>query len=817
MPACCAGSGETQRVINMGIRSALLMAAVCCAVSMAPGVALAGDSDATTIDTVTATDADQGGGGIETVTVTARQYSESIQTAPVSVTALNSDLIASLFVHNLADLDHQVPNFTIEGVGAIHRNAAVLYSRGIGYQGVDMGQDPAVGVSVNGVFQPSNIGMLSNMLDVDNVQVLRGPQGTLFGKNTVGGVINITTKLPGDEYSLEVMGRFGNFGRMDFFAAADIPIDDTLAARVSIQSQSSGGPFKNAYAALTSDPSVPKHLGGDDIKTVRGTLVWKPTSNFEADLVGTYSKDRSPSVGGQNGSTPTNVLFVDSNTYWTSIGLGFLIPFLPSWAAHPGYDYRTAGLTYPLGPNPPYVVHRNFPSGDYQDTTAVSLNARYHADGFDVVSVTGFNRNGNFDYNDYDNTELNFFQSTFGLDNTQWSQEVRVESSESDSPLKWVVGGLYIAKSWHGTQLFYSEFPTLNQYIDFAKQNDDSWALFGQADYNITPDLQVTAGIRYTDETKDVTRVNSHYSLAVAPCDPKYLDPASPFYQQTPQTAPGAPGMACTFFFKKTWTNTNYHVGVNYQIDSDKMVYASWSTGFVAGGFNTRVDSAYLTGTAYNPESVQAWEIGLKSDWFDHHLRVNAAAFMNKYSNIQVGAFIPGGGFQAAIVNNAFERAQGLELEITALPLDHLTLNANIGLLDANYTSLFAAVFVPGVVQDYSYLRPARVPKWTMNFSGSYEIGLGSHGTLTPSVSVEVETSHFTDLQDNPVGFQPTYALLDASLVYNEPKGRWQVALWGKNLTNEVHRLSGFDSSGYFTQLYFANPATYGVDVNFKL
>ena len=187
--------------------------------------------------------------------------------------------------------------------------------------------------------------------------------------------------------------------------------------------------------------------------------MWKPITNFEADLVATYSKDRSPSVGGQNGSTPSNYL------YYTNAFYG--------WPARPGYDYRIAGQPYPLGPNKPYHVYRNFPSGDFQDTTAVSLNMRYHSDNFDVVSVTGFNRNGNFDYNDYDNTELNFFQSTFGLDNTQWSQEVRVESNDSDSPLKWVVGGLYIAKSWHGTQLFYSLVPTLNQYVDFAHQDDE--------------------------------------------------------------------------------------------------------------------------------------------------------------------------------------------------------------------------------------------------------------------------------------------------------------------------------------------------------
>jgi iron complex outermembrane recepter protein len=776
----------------MHIRSALMTTVAFFAASLAPIAALAAD------DT----------GGIETVTVTARQYSESSQTAPVSVTALNADMIAQLFVHNLSDIDHAAPNFTIEGVGAIHRNAAVIYSRGVGYSGVDMGQDPAVGVSINGIYEPSNIGMLSNTFDIDNIQILRGPQGTLFGKNTVGGVINITTTKPGDVLAFNAMARVGNFGRIDYALGVDVPITDTLAARITYQSQYSYGAFTNAYTGpmgLTlplpgNAPPVRKHEGGDNLKTIRGTLVWTPTADFEATFVMDYTKDRSSAVGGQNGSIPLS--HITSNGYWD---------YLATFYGHPGYDYRTPGNPYPTGPNSAYTVHRNFPSGDFQDTTNVSLNMRYHEGSFDVVSVSGFVRNGNLSYSDYDDTELNFFQSIFGLDNTQWSQEVRFESAESDSPLKWVVGAMYIGKQWTGEQLFYSAFPTLNNFVDFAKQNDDSWAVFGQLDYDITKDLQATAGIRYTDERKDVTRVNSHFATGVTACNPA----AVPNFANV-NPASVVPTMACTYNFSKSWSNATYHLGLNYKIDDDKMVYASWSTGFVAGGFNTRVDSQYLTGLAYQPETAAAWEIGIKSDWFDHHLRVNAAAFSNKYANLQVGAFIPGGGLQQAIVNNAFERAQGVELEVTALPIDHLNLTASIGLLDANYTQFMSNVFGSGVA-DYSSLRPTRTPKWTMRFGGSYGFTLGEEGMLTPAASVEFESSHYTDLTNNPVGFQKAYAMVDASLTYNDPTDRWSVALWGKNLNNAKVRLSAVPSSGYFTQLYFANPATFGLDLNLKL
>ncbi len=747
---------------------------------------------------------------VETVTVTARKRAESEQKTPVAVTAIDEAALSKLFVHDLADLNHQAPNFTIEGVGAIHRNAAVIYSRGVGYSGVDMGQDPAVGVSVNGVFSTRNIGMMSNMEDVDHVEILRGPQGTLFGKNTVGGVVNITTKKPGDEYAIEVMGRGGNLGRADYFAAVDLPVSDELAFRLTFQSQYSHGAFRNVYAGPVQPlfapfPARPKPnwLGGDNIKTARGTMVWNPSSNFEADLVLTYMHDRSPSVGGQNGSTPKRLAPVPGSgvvpcaappAIPDPAGHGCIGPDAINFFGHPGFDYRTPGLAYPLGPNDAYTVYRNFPSGDFQETFHSSLNMRYHANGFDVVSVTGFIHDGNMSYSDYDDTELNFFQSTFALHSRQYSEELRLESTD-EGPLKWQVGGIFTGRTWDGTQQFYSIFAALNTNIDFARQTDTSTALFGQVDYSVTDDFTLTGGVRFTDESKNIFRVPSH-----------------PAAVPTPALVPAGPGQVT----QKTWYNTSYYVGANYQIDDDKMAYASFSTGFVAGGFNTRVDFPALAFTPYAPEKVQALEIGFKSDWLDHRLRLNLAAFSNYYSQLQVGAFLPGGSLQQAIVNNAYERANGVEFEGTVIPVDGLTMSASVGYLDAHYTSFMANVLGTGV-HDFSSLAVARAPKWTSRVDVSYMFDLGADiGTLTPDTSYAYETAHFTDLTNNPVGFQKAYGLWNASLTYDSPDNKWSVSLWGKNLGDVAHRMSAVPSSGFFTQLYFDQPRTYGVDLTIK-
>jgi iron complex outermembrane receptor protein len=388
---------------------------------------------------------------------------------------------------------------------------------------------------------------------------------------------------------------------------------------------------------------------------------------------------------------------------------------------------------------------------------------------------------------------LNFFQSTFSLHSRQYSEELRVETT-GDGPLKAVLGGFYSGRTWDGTQQFYSIFASLNTNIDFAKQTDTALAAFAQADYQVTDALTFTGGLRYTSESKNILRVPSHKQAIPT-------GPLVPLPGQSPQ---------------KTWYNLSYYLGAHYQIDDDRMAYASFSTGFVSGGYNTRVDSSFLAFTPYAPEKVQAIEIGFKSDWWDHRLRANVALFSNQYSNLQVGAFIPGGGLQQAIVNNAFERANGVEFEGEVIPVDGLTLSASLGWLDAHYTSFTANVLGTGI-KDFSSLAVARAPKFTSRLEANYVIELGQgYGTLTPDMAWSWEGQHFTDLTNNPVGFQKGYGLWNASLTYAPENERWSVSVWGKNLGDVAHRLSAVPSSGFFTQLYFDQPRTIGFDLNIK-
>lgn len=737
--------------------------------------------------------------GIETVVVTATLRKESLQDTPVAVTALGPDQLDKLFVKDLTSLTRIAPNVTIEGVGAINRSASVLYSRGIGYSGIDQAIDPSVGVSVDGIFYPGNLNALLQMYDAASVEIDRGPQGTLFGKNTTGGVVQIKTHEPDlGLYSIDAYAKVGNYGRADFGGVVNIPINDTLALRLAAQSQYSDGYVRNVYR--DSQGNLPQSsdawLSGDDYKTFRGSLKWQPSDDFKAVLVATYIKNRSDSAGGQNGSVPAG-------------GLGLPgYPTLGDYLSLPFY-YGKPGYGFPGGTTDPYTVERNYPNGDTGDTFTSSLNMTYHMPWADVVSITGYMRGKQNTFSDFDTTGISFFETFTKKKMDYFQQEVHLQSNDQDSPLTWVAGLYY---NWYkfGFEQDYSQTIVVAPSIEGAAQNDWTLAPFAQVDYKIIPDLTLTGGIRFSTETKDFLR--------------------SP--QQA--LAPFSPG-AVTIDGKHTWTNFTYHAGANYRVNEDAMVYFTYSTGFKSGAFNSRAPAGsgslpfdfYINPPA-KPEKATAYEIGAKTDWFDNHLRANLAAFWNKYDDLQIQYFLPLPGAPQVLANGANQKARGVELELTAIPIDDLTLGASIGYLDSRYTSFvtnlgnqdFKPIVCNNVTVDHAqhgpcYLVPYRSPLWTINLSAQYDFHLPDDlGLFTPSISFGHESSYVTDLNNSIMGFQPAFNNLDGSLNYTDPSGHFTVSLWTKNITDVVHKLAAVPSSNYFTQLYFAEPRMFGVQLN---
>lgn len=743
---------------------------------------------------------------VETLVVTAERRAESVQEAPVSVTAIGSQQLQQAYVHNLADLTKAAPNFTIEAVGATSRSSSVVFSRGIGFSGID-GVEPPVGVSVDGLFYAVNTGALLNLYDVKQVEILQGPQGTLFGRNTTGGVIQLQTNDPTHDFGVSGTIRAGNYSRLDSNLTANLPISSTLAARISINTQNSDGFFTNLYAnPATGQRPGDTHTGGDNIRAIRGKLRWTPTDDFTAQFTAWYTRQRQDSPVGQNGSGPNDRL--------STRGL----PDLNSPVT------GRPGIGFPGGPTDPFVVHRDTNGLDNLDQTAGVLDLSYHTKyGFDVTSITGYLRYKAHELDDFDASDLNFFTSNIFRHRSQFSQEIRLQSNDTGSKLKWQGGVYYFTTRWQNKQAnilgptFFSQTaatsPTVSQFLG-AASFDAAGAVFAQADYEIVPRLTLTAGARYTHETK---RVTDWPVLA-------NLDP--PF------------GGNLTGAHK--WSDVTYHLAARYQFSEDLMAYASYSTGQKAGGFSTTA-TAQSQMTPYAPEKAKAWEAGIRSEWLERRLRLNGTAFWNDYSDLQVGAFRPisgGSGQQAFIANAAFERARGVEIQAVAVPVHSLRLTAAIGYLDAYYTSFISALSYnfpghvcngltagagsPPIAQNHAdkssscFLAPPRTPKWTAKLEGSYDFELGDLGRVTPHVAWSYEGSHFTNLTNAPQGFQPAYHIWDADVTYNEPQGHWRLSLYGKNLENKVHLLNANPIAGLFNANYYADPRTYGVELGVK-
>jgi iron complex outermembrane receptor protein len=743
---------------------------------------------------------------VETIVVTAERRNESAQDVPVSVTAIGQEQIERQFLHNLADFTRAAPNFTIEGVGSVSRSSAVVYSRGIGFSGIDNGEPP-VGISIDGLSYFTNVGTLLNTYDTAQIEVLQGPQGTLFGRNTTGGVINIRTNDPGPDYEVNGKVRVGNYGRFNTNVTANLPLTDSLALRVSANTQQSDGFFRNLYVdPVSGSRQGDTHAGGDNSRAIRGKLQWKATEDLTLKLTAFYTRQRQDVPVGQNGNGPNDVLYsrgpINANS---------------SVAGRPG-------VGYPGGPTDVRTVRRDTDGADNLDQKGFIFDTHYRTPwGFDVTTISTYLKYRSLQIADFDATDLNFFTSNLHTGRSQQSQEIRFASNATDSPLQWQGGVYYFSTRHHNYQTnvlgpsFFANTgassPTVTQALATATYAR-SLAAFAQVDYRIMDKFVLTAGARYTTEKKRITNWPSLPNLN--------------------------PPFGAGISNQKTWDDIIYKFAARYEVNDDLMAYASYSTGKKAGGFSASATTLSQL-SPYAPEEAKSMEAGIKSEWLNKRLRVNLTAFNTKYDNLQVGAFrpVPGGsGQQSFIANDAFERAKGVELRATALPIPGLELNASVGYLHARYTSFVSALSYnfpghvcngltggpgsPPIAQDHSdpasacYLLPPRSPKWTAKLEAAYNVDLGDWGVLTPHVAWSYEGAHVTNLTNAPQGFQGRYSITDVDITYEDPQDRYRISAFVHNLTNKTHLINANPIAGLFNANYYADPRVTGIELAVK-
>ncbi|WP_430402437.1 TonB-dependent receptor [Hyphomonas sp.] len=665
---------------------------------------------------------------MDTVTVTARKRDESLQDVPLSVTALGEAQIEAKKVRSLEDLTVGIPNVSFDDVGTTP-GTANFSIRGLGINSSIPSIDPTVGTFVDGVYIGTNAGVIFDVFDLESIEVLRGPQGTLFGRNVTGGAVLLNTRTPGKELErrAQIAVEGGGDGGLSTYLKGSIggPVSDTVGLQVSAYYNDDQGWFENRFDG--------KNFGKREQFFVRPVLVWTPSSTSELILRYEYADidgDGPPGQSHTNGSgVPGSPQNFDRDSFDFSID-------------NPGYvksksHFLTAEFNLDVGPNG--KITNIFGYRDLEQDMLTDLDAQ----------------------------PVTLFDGRFQIESEQVSNELRYAGRFGDNLN--IVAGLY----YYANDLVYAEgrsiFGGALTQDGGGDYSVESTAAFVSADYALTDQWVLTTGLRYTVEEKSV-KVASLPLNTNAPCN----------------VVVGT----CAFDFvdSEDWNSLSPKIGVNYLINDDARAYVHWTRGYRSGGYNLRntaADTANFGPGPFDQEQVDSFELGLKTQWSSG--RLNAAIFHNKVQDMQreVQLADPTSGIVQLIRNTADAELTGMEVEGVFQLSDTLVIDASLGLVDAEYTDVLFDLNGDGVIDGADKeLDLPRAPEVTWSLGLVHDLDIGNWGTASSRVSYAYrDESAFTD--DNR-GYILEQDVLDAGVDFRPDGGIWELSLYARNLLNTV-------------------------------
>ncbi len=695
----------------------------------------------------------QDSGIIEEVLVTARHRKESLQQVPLSISAVGGDVIKEARITTMQELQHSVPNLVFGETGTSGETHIGI--RGIGDFSRNIGFDTRVGVYVDGVFVGQSLAVDQGLVDVAQVEVLRGPQGTLFGKNSSSGVINIISNQPVfGEASGEVRLNVGNFDLFSGQVTANVPLGETAAARFSIVAQQQDGYIENLFNDI--------NLMSNDHLLARGRIRFQPSDNFDLN----FSFD-----------------IREQNNYLLLL--------------EPDASYELAGGNPAATSN--FVVDQDAQLIDDNDGWGTGLTADYTFDnGYVLTSITGYRTVDRKTGSDEDATRVFTLDARFFVDDFEhFTQELRL-ASPGDQRFRYVLGAFYFdqkAKTDRVVALG-PGFGGPPEGVDAAVQDSSvdstNTALFVNANYDISDRLTVSGGLRYTDEEKDaVIKQFVFPGFGLAESVDEVMDRDEDYFTAT--------------------------ANIQYQFNSDVLGYFTYSRGYKGGGFNVDL-IANLSDLPYEEETVDSFELGLKSDLLDGRLRLNLAAFRAEYDDYQVFQFQfnPDSGTTTLLISNAASvTTQGIEIEGHALLHDNFDLNFGLGITDATFDDFpGGATSDTGEPINVAGNAVPRAPDLTANITGRYHFNAGSMSGVA-SLNYTYRDDQFFNPDNRENSHQSGYGLVNASFDFNI-SDQWGVAVWGRNLTDKAYTtMRGISFLGVPFSL-FAQPRTYGVEAYFR-
>lgn len=773
-------------------------------------------------------------GGIQEIVVTAQKRAEDVQDVPIAITAFSSEALQERAVGNVSALSGITPNVTLDASTPFSGSSAVLGAtiRGIGSSDFAFNIDSAVGVYLDGVYLGRSIGANQDLLDVERIEVLKGPQGTLFGRNTIGGAISIVTRNPGDEFRVTGDVTVGSYDRMQVRGMVELPITKGLSSSLAFSMLNRKGYQKReAYPGDAGDydswelfPASgyesASRQGGDDTWNLRGKLRWDNGDAFRATLTGDFTKiDQS--------STANTVLdILDDNPgaffaflYNTCIGsdattiaaMGFTNVCGPR-SSNAGYN-TIAGLASrnvdanPLNDVAPiddrwvnedidtsWATGNNFSK---LDQGGVALDLEYDLTP-DVMlkSISSYRKIDFAAGVDLDNSPLPVLQTSFNVNQEQWSQEVQLTGSLLDDALNFVVGG-YVFNEKGDLRDFVTFAGGLLQVDGPGHIDTTAYAGFGQIDWRLSDFIGFTLGGRYTKEDKSYVGAQSdingiNYKLANC----METDPATGNPSAACAAAIGFPIPSEPFRYyplepnDQTFDNVSFKAGVQLYPTDDVMVYGSFSQGYKTGGWTTRLSNPLPVAPTFGEEEAETWEVGVKSTLIDRRLQLNLAAFSTKYDGIQLNFQE---GVSPTVKNAGDAKIKGFELEAQAAPTDNFTVTASVGYLDASYTRVDTpAQVAPSEIQlgVFSGADLPKAPDWKINIAPRLEVPLGG-GSLIMLADWTHTTSMRNDTEGTLLLLRPTTDIINASVTYKPDGANWDLTLGGTNLTDERYLVTG--------------------------
>ena len=773
---------------------------------------------------------------LEEITVRATRRETNLQTTPVAVTAVTQQQIDNQAPRDLGDIALLVPNFSAAKITGY--NAASFAMRGVGQNNIIVYFEAPVSVLVDDFVVSSVQTQLLDTFDIEQVEVLRGPQGTLFGKNTNGGAVVVRTKKPEfDVMSGEGRVSFGDFNTFKVQGAVNAPIiEDKLALRIVGSYLNSDGFMRNGQQfgpvvsfvpsefAGTSGEGDGRRVGGQDVFNGRLKLGWKPDENINALLQYEILRDNSDSPASVN-ETP------DDPANFTFAALGFA-------GVSEGNPIKQAGVT---DRNDEFL---ELDGGHQIDVDGVYLNVDVDFDSGVLTSVTGYrNQRSRLPSNltgsvavAPDGDQLSLFDANRSDNRETFQQEIRFASA-LDGPINFVAGAFYQNEDVNfcvgqvlgfldllGVQLPFGTFND-NAQVLCNEQSAESYAGFAEANYDVTEDLTITAGFRYTREEKTwsgrhqifVQQLNGSFDPDLTASSLGNLLDAGDF-----ERFPFA-----VLTDSESWEEPTWRTSISYQFDPDIFGYFTYSRGFKSGGYNDQ------TGTngvplvpeqirPVDPETADSFELGLKTESFDNRLRINLTGFYVQYKDFQRQIVVPvtrpdGSTFQATrFFNAAKTEVKGLELELVAQPLSELTLRGTATYQDGDYKE-----FITPIPAGYDLTTAPldRTPEWQASFDATYRTPINDWGMLTLNGNVSYTDKNLFTLsinrrEDNT--FLASQTIFNASITLSDMDDRYYFRLIGKNLGDERFRTASQVVGGLWTFTSYGAPRALSAEIGFK-